>query len=87
MASVQLDVLKHYKVELQNQHNNEINEQRLVMELFCVVLCYYMHSVKGGWQQLEETVIFLLAHFEQVCLNPFIAINILFVLVCNSYCI
>ncbi|KAG7971974.1 hypothetical protein I3843_07G161500 [Carya illinoinensis] len=65
MASVQLDVLKNYKDEARNEYYNEINEQHLLRNLFCVVLSYYMHSVKGGWQQLEETVIFLLAHFEQ----------------------
>lgn len=71
MASVQLDVLKNYKDEARNEYYNEINEQHLLRNLFCVVLSYYMHSVKGGWQQLEETVIFLLAHFEQVCRDFF----------------
>ncbi|XP_023910441.2 BEACH domain-containing protein B isoform X2 [Quercus suber] len=65
MASIQLDVIKNYKVESRNLSDNEINEQRLVRNLFSVVLCYYMHSVKGGWQQLEETVNFLLAYFEK----------------------
>ncbi|KAM3682516.1 hypothetical protein ACJW31_12G078200 [Castanea mollissima] len=65
MASIQLDVIKDYKVESRNQSDNEIHEQRLVRNLFSVVLCYYMHSVKGGWQQLEETVNFLLAYFEK----------------------
>lgn len=65
VASVQLDVIKDYKVESQNRCDSEINEQLLVRNLFCVVLCYYVHSVKGGWQQLEETVNFLLAQFKQ----------------------
>nr|POF26456.1 beach domain-containing protein b [Quercus suber] len=65
MASIQLDVIKNYKVESRNLSDNEINEQSLVRNLFSVVLCYYMHSVKGGWQQLEETVNFLLAYFEK----------------------
>ena len=85
MASVQLDVLKDYKVESRNQCDNQINERHLVRNLFCVVLCYYMHSVKGGWQHLEETVNFLVAHFEQVCWNLHHAFNIMFSLVCNSY--
>lgn len=80
MASIQLDVIKDYKVESRNQSDNEITEQRLVRNLFSVVLCYYMHSVKGGWQQLEETVDFLLAHSEQVCWNLHYAINIFFIL-------
>lgn len=78
MASIQLDVIKNYKVESRNLSDNEINEQRLVRNLFSVVLCYYMHSVKGGWQQLEETVNFLLAYFEKVCWNLHYAINIFF---------
>lgn len=78
MASVQLDVIKDYKVESRNQSDNEIHEQRLVRNLFSVVLCYYMHSVKGGWQQLEETVNILLAYFEKVCWNLHYAINIFF---------
>ncbi|KAF3447262.1 hypothetical protein FNV43_RR12442 [Rhamnella rubrinervis] len=64
-AAIKLDVLKHYKSDSRNQDSNEINELTSVRNLFCVVLCYYMHSVKGGWQQLEETVNFLLMHSEQ----------------------
>ncbi len=78
MASVQLDVIKDYKVESQNRCDSEINEQLLVRNLFCVVLCYYVHSVKGGWQQLEETVNFLLAQFKQVCWNLYHTINIFY---------
>ncbi|KAH7524781.1 hypothetical protein FEM48_Zijuj06G0155600 [Ziziphus jujuba var. spinosa] len=64
-ASIKLDVLKNYKSDSQYQDNNEINELTSVRNVFTVVLCHYMHSVKGGWQQLEETVNFLLMHCEQ----------------------
>ncbi|KAH7567643.1 hypothetical protein JRO89_XS07G0111300 [Xanthoceras sorbifolium] len=63
-ASVKLDTIKGYKSESRNPGDSEINEQTYVRILFCVVLCHYMHSVKGGWQQLEETVNFLLTHQE-----------------------
>lgn len=71
-------MLKNYKNDSRSQDNNDINELTSVRNLFCVVLCYYMHSVKGGWQQLEETVNFLLMHCEQVCQYPHHAISILF---------
>ncbi|KAK6938070.1 PH-BEACH domain [Dillenia turbinata] len=64
-ALTRLDVLKHYKVKSQVQGNNEMNEQNFVRNLFCVVLCHCMHSVKGGWQQFEYTINFLLVQFEQ----------------------
>lgn len=64
---MKLDVLKGYKPESPDQGDCEMNEQTFVRSLFCVVLCHYMHSVKGGWQQLEETVNFLLMHSEKVC--------------------
>lgn len=60
-------MLKNYKVEAQIQTDTEINEQSLVRNMFCVVLCHYMVSVKGGWQHLEETVNVLLLHCEEVC--------------------
>ncbi|XP_059637635.1 BEACH domain-containing protein B [Cornus florida] len=65
MATARLDVLKNYKVESQVHGDNEMSEQNFVRNLFCVVLCYHMHSVKGGWQHLEETVNFLLMQCEQ----------------------
>lgn len=61
-------MLKGYKPESPRLDDNETNEQTFVRSLFCVVLGHYMYSVKGGWQQLEETVNFLLMHYEQVCL-------------------
>ncbi|XP_062098924.1 BEACH domain-containing protein B isoform X2 [Humulus lupulus] len=63
-ASIKLDVLKDYKVNSQDRDINGINEQSFVRSLFCVVLCHYMHHVKGGWQQLEETLNFLLMQCE-----------------------
>ncbi|CAL5385752.1 unnamed protein product [Camellia sinensis] len=65
MASTRLHALKNYKVESQVHSDTEINELSFVRNLFCVVLCYYMHYVKGGWQHLEETVNFLLLQCEQ----------------------
>lgn len=64
-ASMRLDVLKIYKVESRIQSDTEINEQNLVRNLFCVVLCHYTLSVKGGWQHLEETVNVLVMHCEE----------------------
>ncbi|XP_038715869.1 BEACH domain-containing protein B isoform X2 [Tripterygium wilfordii] len=64
-ASVKLEVLKDYRVESENQGDRGAKEQNLARSLFSVVLCHYMHTVKGGWQQLEETVNFLLMHSEQ----------------------
>lgn len=66
-ASVELDVLKDYKLEARS--DREIDEQNLVKELYVCVLCHYVHSMKGGWQQLEETADFLLLCCQKVCLN------------------
>ncbi|KAH0903489.1 hypothetical protein HID58_042992 [Brassica napus] len=63
-ASVTLDVIKDYRSELLNYDDLALNEQHFVRGLFCVVLCHYILSVKGGWQQLEETVNFILLHCE-----------------------
>lgn len=63
---MKLGVFKNYKVTPENQDDIEKTEQDLVRNLFCVVLCYYVHSVKGGWHQLEETVTFLLMQCEHV---------------------
>ncbi|KAK1395990.1 Beach domain-containing protein b [Heracleum sosnowskyi] len=65
VASVKLDVLKNYKRDPQVQGVGEKSEQTLVKKLFCVVLIHCMQSIKGGWQHLEETAIFLLMHSEQ----------------------
>lgn len=51
--------------------DSEFNEHNSVRKLFCVVLCHYIHSVKGGWQHLEETVNFLLMQREQVSSSLF----------------
>ncbi|XP_010254571.1 PREDICTED: BEACH domain-containing protein B isoform X2 [Nelumbo nucifera] len=64
-TSLRLDVFKNYKAEFQVHADNEINEQHLARGLFSIVLCHYMNSIKGGWQQLEETINFLLMHCEQ----------------------
>ncbi|KAM7514487.1 hypothetical protein LguiA_004070 [Lonicera macranthoides] len=65
VASTKLDVLRNYKVESKVHGDSEFNEHNSVRKLFCVVLCHYIHSVKGGWQHLEETVNFLLMQREQ----------------------
>jgi WD40 repeat protein len=64
VASTKLDVLKSYKADLSGDTGNEYNEKSCVRRLFCVVLCYYIHSVKGGWQYLEETMNYLLMQHE-----------------------
>ncbi|AAG28307.1 hypothetical protein [Arabidopsis thaliana] len=63
-ASMKLDVIKDYRSELLNHDDLALNEQHFVRGLFCVVLCHYILSVKGGWQQLEETVNFILLQSE-----------------------
>lgn len=63
---MKLDVLKNYKRDPQVQGVSEMSEQTLVRKLFCVVLGHCMQSIKGGWQHLEETAIFLLMHSKQV---------------------
>ncbi|KAL3830393.1 hypothetical protein ACJIZ3_019195 [Penstemon smallii] len=65
VASVKLDVIKNYKVKMQICDDTELNEQYFVRNIYGVVLCHYMLSVKGGWQNLEETVNFLLIQSEQ----------------------
>ncbi|XP_050379175.1 BEACH domain-containing protein B isoform X2 [Argentina anserina] len=64
-ACVKLGVFKDYKVTPEDHDDSVKIEQDLVRNLFCVVLCYHVHSVKGGWHQLEETVTFLLMQYEQ----------------------
>lgn len=63
---MKLDVIKDYRSELLNHDDLALNEQDFVRGLFCVVLCHYILSVKGGWQQLEETVNFILLQSELV---------------------
>ncbi|XP_049392400.1 BEACH domain-containing protein B isoform X1 [Solanum stenotomum] len=64
-ASVKLNALKNYKLESKINDDTETSEQNLLRSFYCVVLCHYMHSIKGGWQHLEETVNFLLVQCEQ----------------------
>lgn len=66
-ASVKLDVIKNYKAKMQFPAESESDEQYIVRNVYNVVLSYYMLSVKGGWQNLEETVNFLLIQSKQVC--------------------
>ncbi|KAK9758397.1 hypothetical protein RND81_01G226800 [Saponaria officinalis] len=64
-AAMELDVVQHYKLNPAGQSVSEKNEENYVRKLFCVVLCYYLICVKGGWQHLEETANFILMHFEK----------------------
>ncbi|KAK6245788.1 hypothetical protein SCA6_008878 [Theobroma cacao] len=64
-ASVKLDVVKDYRPDSRYQGDYETNEQNLVRRVFCIVLCHYIQFIKGGWQQLEETVNFLLLQCGQ----------------------
>lgn len=60
-------MFKNYKFELQVQAESTTkNERSLVKKIFCSVLSHYVCSVKGGWQQLEDTVNFLLLHCQHV---------------------
>ncbi|XP_057532553.1 BEACH domain-containing protein B isoform X2 [Amaranthus tricolor] len=64
-ASMELEVVKQYKLDTVDQSESKIIEQNSVRALFCVVLCYCLTSIKGGWQHLEETVNFILMHFDK----------------------
>ncbi|GER40247.1 WD40 and Beach domain-containing protein [Striga asiatica] len=66
VASTKLDVIKNYKVKVQTRGDPVMDEQYFVRNVYSVVLCHYMLSVKGGWQNLEETVNFLLVQSQQV---------------------
>ncbi|KAL0366361.1 UNVERIFIED_CONTAM: BEACH domain-containing protein B [Sesamum radiatum] len=65
VASMKLDVMKSYKTKMQSLDDSEMDEQYFVRNVYSLVLCHYMLSVKGGWQNLEETVNFLLIQSEQ----------------------
>ena len=69
LASVKLDVVKNYQMDSQSLNDIEMNERMFVRSLYCCVLCHYIVSVKGGWQQLEETMNFLQMECDQVCLS------------------
>lgn len=64
-SSLKLGVLTDKNVKLPNHGNSTMDELLVVRNLFSLVLCHYLHSVKGGWQQLEETVNFLVMHSEE----------------------
>ncbi|XP_031488059.1 BEACH domain-containing protein B isoform X2 [Nymphaea colorata] len=64
LASVELEVIKNYKPVADPDSPCKIEED-LVTKLYSAVLSYYVCSVKGGWQQLEETVNFLLVKIRQ----------------------
>ncbi|MED6216742.1 hypothetical protein PIB30_010777 [Stylosanthes scabra] len=63
-CSLKLDILKDHNVKSLDQSENGMDQLLSVRNLFSLVLCHYLHSVKGGWQQLEETVNFLIMHSE-----------------------
>ncbi|CAL9114662.1 unnamed protein product [Musa textilis] len=65
-TSVRLDVFKNYETESKTRADSlNFDELILVKNLYCVVLSHCLFSVKGGWQQLEETINFLLLNLEQ----------------------
>ncbi|KAL6578417.1 hypothetical protein OROMI_010745 [Orobanche minor] len=66
VASTELDVTKNYKVKTQIPDGSLMDEQYFVKNIYSLVICHYMVSVKGGWQNLEETMNFLLIQSEQV---------------------
>ncbi|XP_054792696.1 BEACH domain-containing protein B isoform X2 [Prosopis cineraria] len=59
-SSLKLEVLKGYNNKSISQVFSEADEVHVVRNLFSLVLCHYMHSIKGGWQLLEETANFFL---------------------------
>ncbi|XP_042020550.1 BEACH domain-containing protein B-like isoform X1 [Salvia splendens] len=65
-VSGKLDVLINYKVKIGTRDDSEIDEQQMVKSIYSLVLSHYVLSVKGGWQNLEETLNFLLIQSEQV---------------------
>lgn len=60
-------MLKDNNAKLPDHSDSRMDELLVVRNLFSLVLCHYLHSVKGGWQHLEETVNFLVMHSEEVC--------------------
>ncbi|KAG9440194.1 hypothetical protein H6P81_020359 [Aristolochia fimbriata] len=66
VTSLSLDVLKNYNpVSKLHADSAKKNGQNLIRRVFCSVLSHYICSIKGGWQQLEDTFNFLLLHSEQ----------------------
>lgn len=63
---MKLDVLMNYKVKMGAHDDSEIDEQNLVKSVYSLVLFHFILSIKGGWQNLEETVNFLLIQSEEV---------------------
>lgn len=63
---MKLDVLMNYKVKMEAHDDSEIDEQNLVKSVYSLVLFHFILSIKGGWQNLEETVNFLLIQGEEV---------------------
>ncbi|MED6109928.1 hypothetical protein PIB30_038190 [Stylosanthes scabra] len=63
-CSLKLDILKDHNAKSLDRSENGMDQLLSVRNLFSLVLCHYLHSVKGGWQQLEETVNFLIMHSE-----------------------
>lgn len=83
-------MVKQYKLDTVDQSESEIIEQNSVRALFCVVLCYCLTSIKGGWQHLEETVNFILMHFDKVVLHSLsfvVYFNVYFFLTSNMIAI
>ena len=78
-------MLKDYNAKLVNQSDSGMDELLLVKNLFSLVLCHYLHSVKGGWQQLEETVNFLLMHSEDVSWESDHTLTLLISITYKSY--
>lgn len=70
-------MLKDYNPKSLSQGDIKTDEVHVARNLFSLVLCYYMHSVKGGWQHLEETVNFLL-HSDEVCWEFYCTLRLLF---------
>ncbi|CAL4966889.1 unnamed protein product [Urochloa decumbens] len=70
--STKLDVFKDYTSVSKGELDDvETDELRLVRNLYSLVLSYYLHSVRGGWHQVDDTANFFLLKLDQGQLSNF----------------
>ncbi|XP_047328635.1 BEACH domain-containing protein B isoform X2 [Impatiens glandulifera] len=60
IACTRIHAFKSYNLDAHVISDSQKSELSILRSFFCVVHSHYIHSVKGGWQQLEESVNFLL---------------------------
>lgn len=66
----------------------------LIRNVYSIVLSHFIYSVKGGWQQLEETINYLLLQSEHVGFTTLNVIPLIYTAlfslgwnICNVYLI